>query len=75
MDKYPLKPKPVVYYRTDVDFFVKMGQGAIVHPVNHPSDLVSNTKAVLTSEVIQFNPINGGFETMNTVYQPYKEAV
>lgn len=73
MDKYPMKPKPIVHYRTDVDFYVKMGQGAVVHPVDHPNSArVSNTKHVVTSQVIAFNPIEGGFETANTIYRPFK---
>ncbi len=72
MDTYALKPKPIVHYRTDMDFFVKLGKGALVYPVDHSSALVSNTKHILTSEVIQFNPLDGGFETMNTIYKPFK---
>jgi len=64
--------KPVVHYRTDMDFFVKIGKGAVVHPVDHSSALVSNTKHVITSTVTQFNPHDGGFETMNTIYRPYR---
>lgn len=72
MDKYPQTPKPVVQYRPDKEFYIKMGEPALVFPVDHQSDLVSNKKHVLTSPVVQFNPIEGGFETMNTVYVPYK---
>lgn len=69
MDVYKLKPKRVVHYRTDVDFFVKMGKCALVTPVDHPN--CSNTKPVITSPVMQFNPIDGGFETINTIYRPF----
>lgn len=73
MDKYPIKSKPVVYYRTDKEFHIKLNQRAVVWPVNHPDkEHVSNTREVLTSPVVQFNPIEGGFETMNTIYRPYK---
>lgn len=78
MDKYPMKQKPIVgkpivHYRTDVDFYVRIGQGAVVHPVDHhDTNRVSNTKHVRTSQVIAFNPIEGGFETANTIYRPFK---
>jgi hypothetical protein len=75
MDVYQLKSKPVVFYRTDLPYYIKLGESAFVHPVNHPDkENVSNTKHVRTSEVIAFTPLEGGFETLNTLYRPYKGA-
>ena len=76
MDKYPMRQKKVVQYRTDMPFYIQIGQGALVHPVDHPDSAnVSNTKHVRTSEVIAFHPHEGGFETMNTIYRPYKGII
>lgn len=61
--------KPIVLYRTNRNQVIKPGQPALVWPVDHPSPLVSNTTAVLTSPVISIGPM-GQFETMNTRYYP-----
>lgn len=59
--------KPVVKYNINKHSFIKVGSRAIVHPIDHPSKLVSNTKAVATSIVIKVNGAN--FETENTKYR------
>lgn len=62
--------KPIVNYKpSDIDF-IQIGCRATVIPTNHPSDLVSNTKIVLTTEVISYNKETGEFETLNTIYKP-----
>lgn len=60
--------KPVVNYK-DL-YFCAVGASALVVPENHPSELVSNTGAVLTSTVQSFDADTGVFETLNTRYQP-----
>lgn len=72
MDHYQLTQKKVVHYRPTSNDFIKLGHGALVYPVDHTSASVSNTKPVRTSQVIGFNPIEGGFETMNSIYRPLK---
>jgi len=59
--------KPTVHYTpTSVDI-IKVGHSAFVVPVDHPSDLVSNTTFVKTSPVVKLT--DTGFETQNTIYQ------
>lgn len=65
--------KPIVHYVTDNNPFIAVGKRVLVTPVDHPSPLVSNTKLVLTSEVLSYNQLNGEFETQNTYYKPLKE--
>lgn len=56
--------------------FIKVGQGAIVWPTNHPdADRVSNTAPVRTSMVLQHDEKTGEFETENTLYKPIEEEV
>jgi hypothetical protein len=64
--------KPVVYYR-EIHTPIVEGCGCIVTPINHPSDLVSNTRPALTSKVLVAVREDGGFETMNTIYCPAPE--
>lgn len=63
--------KPKVRY-IDVGF-VTVGDSALVLPLDHPSDTVSNTTWARTSPVqkILYQASNGPvFETLNTVYLP-----
>lgn len=63
--------KKVVKYRyctEDHDQHVKVGQRAIIMPLDHESPLVSNTTAALTSPVIRVFTEIVGFETANTIY-------
>lgn len=63
------KRKPVVKYRPSKSDVIMVGHPAYIHPVNHTSNLVSNTKFVFTSTVVErFS--DGQFETKNTLYQP-----
>lgn len=59
--------KPIVHFKGEPHFPLELGKGAYVYPVDHPSDLVSNTKLVYTSDVIAIHS-DGSFETKNTHY-------
>lgn len=60
--------KTVVTYDTSKEHFF-IGAVAFVHPIDHPSELVSNTKLIRTSRVVR-HMVNGEFETLNTIYVP-----
>jgi hypothetical protein len=62
--------KPVVHFSGYVSS-IAIGQRAFVMPLDHPSDLVSNSKIAMTSIVQSFVSNNGvveSFETENTCY-------
>lgn len=46
-----------------------VGCVAIVLPLDHTSDLVSNTRHAVTSEVLVVHG-DGSFETLNSIYVP-----
>jgi len=48
---------------------LELNRSAIVWPINHTSEYVSNTKWATTSAVIRIGE-NGEFETENSIYQP-----
>jgi hypothetical protein len=62
--------KPIVYYDDSADSYIAVGHRAMVYPLNHESKLVSNTKAVITSFVIDYDEKTGEFETLNSKYRP-----
>jgi hypothetical protein len=63
--------KNIVKYVEGSLFYFGVGKGAIVEPINHPdTDNVSNTKPVLTSNVVDINLATGWFETENSIYIP-----
>lgn len=68
--------KPVVNFkRNSLTFFTLFGkERAELFPINHPDSInVSNTKMVVTSEVIQKTfegSVLTSFETKNTIYIP-----
>jgi hypothetical protein len=62
------KAKPLVHYKQLV--LCKMGSGALVVPVDHPSELVSNRGPIYTSPVVDGPDVEGRFETANTRYAP-----
>ena len=64
--------KPVVQYLKNKSQFICVGFGATVQPIDHPSELVSNTSWIVTSKVISYDIKTGEFETLNTKYTPYK---
>ena len=51
---------------------IRVGYGAIVHPLDHTSELVSNTCPVTTSKVIRHDKNSGEFETENSIYKPQR---
>ena len=63
--------RKVVYYIPSEDDTIVKEYPACVFPVNHPGDLVSNKKYVITSKV-QTVYRNGEFETENTHYIPLR---
>lgn len=64
--------KPIVHYKRSSDnyHYIKVGQSALVVPVDHPSPNVSNEDIVHTSTVISYDEQTGEFETKNTIYKP-----
>jgi hypothetical protein len=67
-----IKTKPVVQYLPSKYDVIVKGRGAFICPIDHPSDLVSNTNPARTSEVIKHNKKTGRFETLNTIYVKMK---
>ena len=63
-----LEVKKLVHYRELV--FCILGRSAMLVPCDHPSNLVSNTKMIITSQVLSEPDAQGRFETLNTVYTP-----
>lgn len=62
-----MKTKPIVLYSFVFEPII-LGQSAIVQPINHPGELVSNTTLAKTSPVVKI--INDySFETENTIYK------
>lgn len=61
--------KPVVHYRPTDGDYIHLDASARVLPLDHPSELVSNTNYVRTSLVERIGE-NGEFETRNTIYKP-----
>jgi len=62
--------KPVVHFK-EIGASIAIGSRAFVIPIDHPSDLVSNTTWVLTTPVQSFVSDGKGivsFETLNTRY-------
>jgi hypothetical protein len=65
--------KKVVHYRRDFNYYINVGQGASVYPVDHPSAFVSNMRICHTSTVLWYDETTGEFETKYTKYVPLKE--
>ena len=59
--------KPVVYYSFVIEP-ITLGYPALVHPINHAGEHVSNKKLARTSKVIKIINDNS-FETENTIYR------
>ena len=65
--------KPVVHYRRDLYHHIRVGESALVYPIDHPdSERVSNTGIAQTTEVLAYSSVTGIFETKNTLYKPEK---
>jgi len=62
--------KPTVRYHKNSLVFMGLNNSAYLLPIDHPSERVSNTCAVQTSNVISFDEATGRLETQNTVYIP-----
>lgn len=62
--------KPIVYFFPTKMDFIQVGKSALILPLNHPSEYVSNNQFARTSLVIGMT--EDGFETQNTVYKRAK---
>jgi len=60
--------KKIVHYRA-LASDIRFGAPVLLYPIDHPSDLVSNTKMARTSPV-ELIEEDGVFETRNTRYVP-----
>jgi len=71
--------KPVVHFDMDtVVGVVSVGIGALVVPLDHPSEVVSNRGHVFTSNVVNITQNDGAtleFETEHTYYIGVKSNV
>jgi hypothetical protein len=61
--------KKVVQYKRSPFNLIKVGSGATVYPINHPSHKVTNETLVYTSTVLAYDKVTGKFETINTIYE------
>ena len=66
-----MENKKVVHYeRASVFTPVKIGERAVVVPVDHTSHFVRNGEAAITSRVVAIDETTGTFETANSIYVP-----
>jgi len=65
--------KPVVHYDVGEHVYIMVGFPAMVHPIDHPSNLVSNEQIVETGKVLGLTET--GFETENTIYVAVKRDI
>lgn len=63
-----MQQKRIVRYKTGPGQYIRVGKQAVIWPIDHYSELVSNEKAVVTSIVISYDTVTGNFETQNTKY-------
>lgn len=61
-----IKIKPIVQYLPSNFNYIQKGKRAMVSPLDHPGELVSNTTMVITSPVVEVG--DTWFETENTRY-------
>jgi hypothetical protein len=65
-------PKRTVFYDATKNVAnVAVGLHAVVWPINHTSENVSNNLPVLTSRIMSVGPEYGEFETQNSIYMPH----
>ena len=60
--------KPIVHYISDGFTIIKLGERALIYPVDHPSPWVTNGRIAHTSPIIRVGD-DGEFETWNTIYK------
>ena len=61
------KQKRVVHYK-EASNVILYGR-AIVLPIDHTSNLVTNTTYAITSPIVKVYPQSGDFETENSIYR------
>jgi hypothetical protein len=68
--------KPIVHYDRDASMksTIRVGNSAIVRPLDHTSEWVSNTQLIATSSVVKNNNKTGIFETLNSIYVPINKS-
>ena len=69
--------KPIVQFSRKAGVFILPGNSAYLLPLNHKSEFVSNTKHVITSEVVRKEVTYGRIvelETENTIYMEYDDG-
>lgn len=66
--------KQIVHYDSATTKKIKVGEPALVFPLDHTSDYVSNLTMTRTSTVVSYNKKTGEFETLNTLYIPHQKA-
>lgn len=68
--------KPVVRYDRNQFVSAKVGEPALLVPLDHPRDGhgLHNGHLVTTSTVIKYNQDSGVIETRNTIYCPYSQC-
>jgi len=62
--------KLLVQYDPLKNVFIKVGERAVICPIDHQSRYVCNYLPVITTKVISYDVVTGEFETMNTRYIP-----
>lgn len=60
--------KPKVKYIISEHDVIQVGKWAVIQPIDHPSERVSNATLAFTSEVLSYDKDKHEFETKNTVY-------
>jgi len=66
--------KPLVHYKIAHNNKIKIGEPAIIQPIDHPSGYATNTTWSVTSEVLKYSEEDHLFETLNTMYQGVVKA-
>lgn len=66
----PMDKKIVRYVPADAEIYpsICVGSSAFVCPLDHTSEMVSNTTVARTSRVLSYDAATGTFETENSIY-------
>lgn len=65
--------KKVVQYSRLITKNVKIGEGVLIVPLDHPDqENVSNLNPAWTSPVVAYNEATAEIETRNTLYKPVR---